>query len=242
MQALTLGWELEVEAMALHDDYGDGVILDAARTIMLNHLPRSVVREVKDDCTLRDGGAELVSEPLPFAEWQALRPQLNAMLREFQTDSGRWRSWNGGKCGFHIHVGREELTARALARLMDLVYLNVQHWEARSGREDFAWCPFDTDLHHIKSSLIPSAKASSHYYSHDRTAVHMSSHNTVEFRLWRGSLLAERFWRNLEETHAIAHFAASSRKAANLTNYFDFVQTHDVLYPTLVTTLPLIGV
>jgi hypothetical protein len=152
-----------------------------------------------------------------------------------------FRSWDGGACGMHIHVGREELTANALVRLFDLTFKNVDHWKRVSGRRSFNWCPFDVVLDDIYHEIPEAKRLGSKWWSRERTAIHLSSHNTVEFRLWRGSLKSERFWHNLETTHAMASFARESVAPVSIDAYLEYVAAHVERYPALAGNTTFVG-
>lgn len=234
MNELTLGWELEVESKTR--TYEDAMDAAANHASVLGQA----LREVKEDGSLNEGGAEIVSEPRTLARWYALKPKVDTMISELVRDD--FRSWNGNHCGMHVHVGRDELSAEALVRLFDLVFKNADYWRQLSGRTSTTWCPYDVHLPSIYAD-IPRAKSEGRdWYSRERTAIHLSSHNTVEFRLWRGSLKHERFWHNLETTHAMCAYAASDTGPASLEAYHEYVSAVAAdHYPTLANRFATIG-
>lgn len=221
MESLTLGWELETERIGC----SGGATRALARRLGRTHLGPAL-REVKSDCTLRNGGAEIVSEPRTLAQWRALRPNVNAYLRELQRSG--YRSWRGGHCGFHIHVGRAELSAPALVRLVQLVYQNREHWYALSGRTSQRYCPFNVNL----DAAIRECNGGyvEGWFGHwSRTAVCLTWKGTVEFRFWRGALGPHRFWYALETVHAMAAYAAATADATepvSLAAYLEYASAN----------------
>jgi len=234
MNALTLGFELEVESTTLEYE----AALEFAETIARAGLG-PMLRDVKEDGSLNEGGAEIVSQPRTLAYLQRRRTKIDAML--LQLSRSDFRSWNGGNCGMHIHVGRVELTAAALVRLFDLVFKNKRHWQQLSGRRSYTWCPFDVDLNSLYQEIPEAKRLGSKWWSRERTAIHLSSHNTVEFRLWRGSLKSERFWHNIETTHAMASFALESDEPVSIEAYLEYVAAHPERYPALAGNTTFVG-
>jgi hypothetical protein len=226
MNNLTLGWELEVEGVVGRRDVYAAAKQHAA-------VLGDALRHVTTDCTLRDNGAEIVSEPLTLDGWRARRKATNTLLRSLQRDG--FTSHRGHRCGFHVHVGRNELSADALVRVVELVYGNRAEWEALSARKDFEWCYFVDDYSlRLERDYARRAKYdtdNTEVRGYMKTAVRMSYHDTVEFRLWRGSLRIARFWRNLELTHAACSFAGESSAAPTFDQFQQYLAANATTYP-----------
>lgn len=174
-----MGFELETEAMDA--SLGDGI--EAMRPWTNSHFAY-----LKYDGSLNNG-FEIVSHPATLDWYQALDMDPLKKLRKLG-----FRSWNvrNHDVGIHIHVSRTAFVGDAhLHRLCQLILKNRDDAVKFAGR-DCHYAPFDGNLAVVRSTLVKKQG------SYERMAVNLSNSNTVEIRMFRGSLNSDRLLADLE--------------------------------------------
>jgi len=148
----------------------------------------------------RDGsigeGFEIVSQP---AGLDVHRDRLGRFLNNGKLKMGL-RSHEGGACGLHVHVGREFLTQAQIYRVQS--FLNDVRNEALirsvARRYDNNYCRFKPYL----SKFTVKGKHSTERYE----ALNVTNADTIEFRIFRGSLRYESIMAALEFVNALLTF------------------------------------
>lgn len=163
----------------------------------------------KEDGSLSSDGLEIVSQP---------------MTPLYHLNSGMWRriseivlahggkSHDAGNCGLHIHGSRDFFKDHdAVYRLDRLFHRFKDELVNFSRRTDFSYCHlYDDDLHEIED--VEERKATwkeKKVYEGRYVAINDSNTDTVEFRLWRGTLNVETIRATIEMTAALAIVANS---------------------------------
>lgn len=206
-----LGFELEVEA------HGE----DASRP-----KGASMVRRVADDFSycVHDGtlkgtskpggtggehGFEIVTHPFTWDWFNDNWPRIEGLLRMLSNQG--YRSWEGGRCGMHIHVSRAPMTDMHQAKFMRFVW-GCTNLAMCIGQRDYndknlnKFAPFHKEdrsrlIHKIRHNMNPGINNNKHY-----TAINTNKAPTIEFRWFRGTLNPRSFRKNLEFTHALWYF------------------------------------
>ena len=190
-----------------------------------------------------DDGFEIVTHPM------TLRYHINSMpwkeILEKAVELG-YRSHQAGTCGLHVHVNRdtfgvtEEEQEAAIARVLFFVENHwnellkfsrrtrsqMEHWAARYGRKDNP----KEQIEHAKSN-----------FSDRYRAVNLTNQNTIEFRMFRGSLRRNTLVATLQLVNEICELAGflSDEEMANLT-WTDFcARIGNLSYPELVEYLKI---
>jgi hypothetical protein len=148
----------------------------------------------------RDGsigeGFEIVTQP---AGLDVHRQKFALFLQDAELKRGL-RSHEGGSCGLHVHVGREYVTQSQIYRIQS--FLNDVRNEALirsiARRYENGYCKFKPHM----------AKFTAHNKQNgDRyEALNVTNHDTIEFRIFRGSLRYESVMAALEFCNAILTF------------------------------------
>lgn len=148
----------------------------------------------------RDGsigeGFELITQP---AGLDVHREKFGLFLnnKDIKKDM---RSHEGGKCGFHVHVGREFLTQSQIYRVQS--FLNDVRNEALiravARRYDSGYCKYKPYM----AKFTPHNKNTGERYE----ALNVQNENTIEFRIFRGSLRYESIIAALEFCNALLTF------------------------------------
>ena len=185
------GCELEVQVRSGNAEAAAGRVHDA-----LN--PSGNVGEY---CFFeRDGsigtGFELVTQP---AGLDVHREKFALFLKNSDMKRGM-RSHEGGACGFHVHVGREYVTQSQIYRIQS--FLNDVRNEALirsiARRYENGYCKFKPQM----AKFTPHGKATGDRYE----ALNVSNSDTIEFRIFRGSLRYESVMAALEFVNAVLTF------------------------------------
>lgn len=153
-------------------------------------------------------GFEIVTHPHTLDEHRKLWP---AWFDDLPKDV---RSYESGACGLHIHVGKSALSTYLIGKL--LVFMNADHnrtfVECIAQRTANSYCE-------IKNKKLTDARRT----SYDRyEAVNLCPSATIEFRIFRGNVRRERFFKALEFVDALIHWAKDA-PSSDL-RYQDFVK------------------
>jgi hypothetical protein len=145
----------------------------------------------------RDGsigyGFEIVTAPCSLEVhqevWPAMIPAISKGLA----------SWNTSTCGMHVHVSRAPLDAYTIGKLQVFINAPVNRAAivAIAGRSETRWAKF------TEKTLENGAQ-----YNNDRyEAINLQNKNTIEFRIFKGTLDLAHILANLEFCDAVCHWA-----------------------------------
>lgn len=225
-----MGFELEVESR--------GNSLREGASIIVNALGERVY--LKQDGSL-DEGFEIVTHPHSLAEYHANFEwsALDLLRRE------GYRSWNTGTCGIHVHVSRTafdsydnrtDILKRQAheLRFMKLIYDNERQISRLAGRKS-SYAEFTE-----KGNLVSKVK----YGNSDGryAAVNCENSDTLEIRVFRGSLKPKRVLSALELVHASVEYTrdlkvSATNKALSWMKFTHFIVEHMDKYPNLADVL-----
>lgn len=166
---------------------------------------------VKHDGSL-DNGAEVVTHPLEsnFAlEWDGWEK-----IRAIALDNGM-ESHNPGTCGLHIHLNRLFFGKTELQRdyaISKLIYVfdkfedDLMKFSRRRSADVSQWCRFPHgDMQPEDDEIKRKDKLKNVSYTR-YTAINLQNENTVEVRLWRGTLNLDTLFATIDFTQALARF------------------------------------
>lgn len=216
---LFFGAELEVEAINGHScrDRADCVMSFCDAWACAKH-----------DGSLNNG-FEIVSRPMEYE--MTLRRWLKLLNVGFRN----LRSWKTSSCGMHVHVSRRPLTQLQIAKM--LVFINSPRAEklvtAVAGR-------YSTGYSRVKNKQWRDARGG---YNSDRyEMVNLQNDNTVEFRIFKGTLSPFGFARNLQFVKAMVDFTAPASgvtlaQTQSPTSFLSFVLERQKEYPELFRQL-----
>lgn len=169
-------------------------------------------------------GPEFVSHPATLPYWHDKAAELTEMF-QLLIHAG-YRSHNGGQAGMHVNISKSAFAdIQHLHRFLTFLYVNMEWSLVMSQRTDgqasewAAMRPYTLDLadRMLGYRYSPTGKYS---------VVHAPDYtDRLEFRLPRGTLRLDRFYKNLEWTAALIAFTRLNDYAA-----------HNELYPTAFTS------
>ena len=192
------GVELEIDGAGKDDDYA-GEILDIA--------DRQIY--IKSDSSLNDG-MEIVSHPM------TLNYHKNFCWENIMHHAVRlgYRSHQTSTCGLHIHVNRDSFSDNREEQdevISRILYFVEHHWNEMlkfSRRSEYAmnrWAARYGYEHTPKAVMDKAKKSGNGRYA----AVNLCNYNTIEFRLFRGTLKYNTFIAAIELVNRICEIALS---------------------------------
>lgn len=191
-----IGVELEVERVARSRSRDElaGLLQAAA-----NREGRRLWAEM--DGSLGDG-FELISEPMGLDAHRGMWPVVLA------SDAVRsLRSHSTSTCGLHVHISRRGITRHQLARANRLLGMQeaavffravARRWESSYGCAKRSGFSGEREVAMLST---PSGRYE---------ALNLTGSRTVEFRLWRGSLLPQAVLASIEASVAILRYARAA--------------------------------
>jgi len=219
---LYFGFELEVE--------------NVAKKITNAEAAKRVVGDetyCKHDGSLKDG-FEIVSHPFSW-EWYKENGELFDEILDYLTKNG-FRSHDTTTCGMHVHLSKQAFTTPHLLRFLHLFYLDENRplIVKISQREPDYLDRWGTTKGKDKKMLEEDAKQGRQTDGHRYTAVNMLNSETVEVRVFRGTLNKDRFRKNLEFLRAAYLFTgACDLDEVNIDNFRGFVAQNQAEFPNL---------
>ena len=207
---LYLGIELEV----IHPRNYKLEAIRMGKWLEENHLKKYFY--FKNDGSLRlDGkrkGFEIVSMPftVKYAKKHLEFRKFLSKLKEMG-----FLSYTYGKCGLHIHASRSYYNIEDLRKLKLFFAYNFDEIVTFSKREDLTYCSIPPasliEYKRLRTKNRPFYETTKYYAI--RTDV--SEKDTVEFRIFRGTLNYSRFWASILFVVAISKYVKETTFMAN---------------------------
>jgi hypothetical protein len=222
-----LGVELEVECR-------DSTYFDDAANYVADKTGFGYRGYLKSDGSL-SYGFEIVTHPHSLKEMQESFPWADILSK---LKSYRFRSWNTSTCGLHVHVSRSAFGGGTITlreshqiRFMKLIYDNERQITRLAGRSS-NYATFSD-----KGKIIPKVKNGEQ--SNGRyAAINIENDETLEVRVFRGSLRYERVLSAIELVHAAVEYTRDLKmsvkhKPLSWARFVAYVSEHSDTYPNL---------
>ena len=173
---------IEIETEVRGQDYG-------SRTAAAEYASRLEVERLaylKSDGSL-DCGFEIVTHPMSHAYMTNVDNPLWNVITTLKRDYNMM-SWGTRTCGLHVHISRNGFSGGSHQhRFLQLVYNNKEFYELLAGRSASHWAKFDDVIDPDTGKKTFKGKFDRH--GSDRySAVNTNNRNTLEMRIFRGSL------------------------------------------------------
>lgn len=166
-------------------------------------------------------GFEIVSAPATLdAHKEKWNPFFKKIKHYTAVKKANMRSWHTTTCGMHVHISRRERKLNAAGRwdgrtftpiLSELQIAKMQqfiHTEANwefikkiAGRDPNQYCKWD-----YKKNFVDGINGREGSHQGHRTALNLSNVETVELRIFKGTLKPESFFKNIEFAKALVEF------------------------------------
>lgn len=190
----------------------------------------------KQDGSLVDG-FEIVSHPATFKELT----KGNSCFEQWEETLDNLRkkgytSYDKGTCGMHIHVSKSSLSSLTIYKMLTFFkkykgFILYVSQRGEMGKLD-SWSKIRDENNR---DLIYCARRK--YLSNRYTAINLQPDNTVEIRIFRGSLRLDRFLKNVEFIDSIIKFLEQSDIESTIENYVSYVSDNRKTYLNLFNFL-----
>lgn len=155
----------------------------------------------------RRNGFEIISEPMTKKFINSVEDDIKGMLKML-SDNG-FTSHNNRYCGLHIHFSRnyfKDNEDKYIQKLTLFFETYKEELKNFSRRKDFYWCNFISDScsydkRYLKSSVILKDYAKDH--SSHNIAINLGNSNTIEIRIFKGTLMFETLMASIELVDSI---------------------------------------
>ncbi len=207
---LHYGIELEVEDMGIMQPNGKYQhLMDREQMAQraLQFMGKEDVYIVHDGSLTASpmGGIEIVSHPMTWEYYRENADRWTELLMKLREWGGQ--AYRPGTAGWHVHMSKGAFTSWQLYKFIKFFYQKSSHNFVvsicqRNGHERYArW-------HSSDSSKVALTAKRKHNASNDRySAVNLTNPNTVELRMFRGTLEPLWFHKNMEFCHALFEYS-----------------------------------
>ena len=253
-ERLFFGIEIEVEAK--DDLRGSAEYAQQLEQIDLAYL--------KHDGSLNEG-FEIVTHPMSHDFFKNNAQEFFAIMEGLRSQQGiRVKSWDTRTCGLHIHISRTGFSGGAhMHRFLNLVYSNPDFYSTLAGRTSDQWAKF-TDIYQRQYAMnsdgdrIPDTfnggyqiiskrtfmhKLDSRRNSDRYSAVNTLNRETLEMRIFRGSVNSDTIKSQLDLAHASVEYTRNltvqdvTQGALTSDNFMWYIFEQELLYPELVARI-----
>lgn len=181
-----------------------------------------------------DNGFEIVSHPHSLAAFNMRDWSWISKLQQAGA-----RSWNTGTCGLHVHINKSAFKNNShIWRFTNLVLYNRHQSTRLAGRNDNQWASFTKEYKQVgkilKGDLDPERY----------TAVNLRNMQTIEVRMFRGSLHEPRVRAalefvnaNFEYTKPLTSYDVLRNDAMSWWTFTAWVEQNQSTYPHLMEYL-----
>ena len=197
-------------------------------------------------------GFELVTHPMSFAKYKEQGMPLWSYVNQLRDNYGM-RAWNTKTCGLHIHISRAGFNGGShMHRFLNLVYSNQEFYEKIAGRSSTRWASFDdcTFAEYNGDQYINHKSFKHKFTNHGSerySAVNTNNRNTLEMRIFRGSLSIEKMKSYLDLAHASVEYTRTLSvrdiqvDALCAENLITYIMENKEIYPDLVQLMTIKG-
>lgn len=253
-ERLFFGIEIEVEAL---DDLRESAEY-------AHQLESMDLAYLKHDGSLSNG-FEIVTHPMSHDFFKNEAGDFFAVMEGLRSQRGiRVKSWDTRTCGLHIHISRSGFSGGAhMHRFLNLVYTNPDFYSTLAGRTSDQWAKF-TDiikreykrdangeriyLDDSRGYEIETKRTFMHKLDNERnsdrySAVNTLNRETLEMRIFRGSVNSDTIKSQLDLAHASVEYTRNltvqdvTQGALTSDNFMWYIFEHEYLYPELVARI-----
>ena len=190
---------------------------------------------LKNDGSL-DEGFEIVTHPATF-DYHMNRMNWDSMCDYLKSHGGK--SHDTSTCGLHVHLSRNFFTASEVTRLVAFVNIQEAFFTALARRSGAQWSKFKN-----KEKGYSLSEFSKKYNSERYEAVNLQNRDTIELRIFKGSLVADTVEATIQlcnalahwvKTTSIAHICQSPEESLNL--FMGYIHAYSSSYAKLISYL-----
>ena len=224
---------IEIETETRGGDYDDR--RNAAE--YAQGLERESIAYLKSDGSL-NCGFEIVTHPLSHSYFMNDASVLWNTVETLKNNYSMM-AWGTKTCGLHIHISRNGFSGGSHQhRFLQLVYNNKDFYEVLAGRSSSHWAKFDDNVD--PNTGRKSLKHKFDRHGSDRySAVNTNNRNTLEMRIFRGSLNTRFIKSCIDLAHASVEFTRVMSvpevrgHKLDCINLIQYIRERAELYPSL---------
>ena len=146
-------------------------------------------------------------------------------------------SWNAydGKCGLHVHCSKKPLSLLTIAKMVVFVNspANQKFVETIAGRGSNQYFKIQQKDYNVVKPMIEQRLTHDDRYE----AINLVNRDTIEFRIFKGTLKRSSFFKALEFCDALTHFCLMGTNSISfcrdVSNFVDYVGLRSKDYPHL---------
>lgn len=252
-ERLFFGMEIEVEA---RDNLRDSAEY-------AHQLESMDLAYLKHDGSLNNG-FEIVTHPMSHDFFKNEAQDFFAVMEGLRSQQGiRVKSWDTRTCGLHIHISRTGFSGGShMHRFLNLVYSNPEFYSTLAGRQSDQWAKFsdifmrdyvrhedgtivrdEWDCGIVKTVRQFKHKLDSNRGSDRYSAVNTLNRETLEMRIFRGTVNGDTIKSQLDLAHASVEYTRNltvqdvRNGALTYDNFMWYIFQHEELYPELVSRI-----
>jgi hypothetical protein len=182
-------------------------------------------------------GPEFASHPATLAFWHSKQAELDEMFKMLR--HGGYRSHDGGKAGMHVNISRDAFAdARHLYRFLTLLHVDT-NWSLvmsqRTSSQASQWANLGEHNDVVARRRHATGSFNRSYYCNRYSALNApAGESRFEFRLPRGTLRLDRFYKNLEFTVGMIEYTRDNKvRDCSPAPFMKWVETKATEYPNL---------
>lgn len=188
-------------------------------------VSQDVAKAIKDMALMKEDGSisngfEIVTAPMDFRTQRAFWESF------FAANIEGMKSFNTTTCGMHVHISRLPLSASVQSRLSEFINktYNKAFIKFIAQRSEEQWCKY-----------WPNKKAASSLSRYEALNFQTSTGATIEFRIFKGNLKPESFYKNMEFVVAAVSFCSriSEHPKLSYIAFMQFVSRNRTRFPNL---------
>lgn len=227
---LYFGIEFEVENATVHMDALASTILEECNKDSNGNFMQFFY--AMHDGSLSGGGeygVEIATSPMTYA---AIKENKEVFMKLFSYKDYECKSFESATCGLHIHMSKSCFDKIQIYKILKFIYSNREFILKVSERktENENYFNLNPDFH--CKSLQAIAKDKSHSIESRHAVINLSNTETVEFRLFQGTLEWPRFMKNVQFCKALFDFTqeCSLNECTDTKNFINYIGKHKNKY------------
>jgi len=198
---------------------------------------------LKSDGSL-ECGFEIVTHPLSHSYFMKDGDRLWNTIDKLKSEYGMM-AWGTKTCGLHVHISRAGFNSGSHQhRFLQLVYNNKDFYEVLAGRSSSHWAKFD-DIFDPNTGQKSFRNKFDRHGSDRYSAVNTNNRNTLEIRIFRGSLNPRFIKSAIDLAHASVEYTRvmSVREVRDdglsCLKFRQYIESKPDLYPSLIERIQI---
>jgi hypothetical protein len=198
---------------------------------------------LKSDGSL-ECGFEIVTHPLSHSYFMKDGDRLWNTIDKLKSEYGMM-AWGTKTCGLHVHISRAGFNSGSHQhRFLQLVYNNKDFYEVLAGRSSSHWAKFD-DIFDPNTGQKSFKNKFDRHGSDRYSAVNTNNRNTLEIRIFRGSLNPRFIKSAIDLAHASVEYTRvmSVREVRDdglsCLKFRQYIESKPDLYPSLIERIQI---